>query len=168
MTRGSWIERWEARFVALNRALIAGLLAIVFAIVLANVAGRHLFGASFAWVEEAARHLMILGVFAGAGLALREGRLVAISALPDMLPPELGRAIRIGVVCAMAVFMAMVLRLGLQFAEFGWNKSTMSTGMPRGVPYLSIPFGAALFLIHLALFARRFIRREFEFADGGA
>ena len=156
----------EAWFVALNRALIAGLLAAVFAIVLANVAGRYLFGASFAWVEEAARHMMILGVFAGAGLALREGRLVAITVLPDALPQELGRAIRIGVVAAMAGFMALTLWLGVEFVAFGWNKTTMSTGMPRGVPYLSIPIGAALFLIHLAFFARRFIRREFLYAEG--
>lgn len=77
----------ESYIVAINRALVAGLLAVTFAMVFVNVIGRYGFGSSFAWVEEAARHLMILAAFSGAGLALREGRLVAIGTLPDLLPP---------------------------------------------------------------------------------
>ncbi|MEC9102481.1 MAG: TRAP transporter small permease subunit, partial [Pseudomonadota bacterium] len=75
------MARAETILVVLNRALVALVLAAVFAIVFVNVVGRYGFGQSFAWVEEAARHLMILGAFSGAGLALREGRLVAITTL---------------------------------------------------------------------------------------
>lgn len=75
------MSRAEAMFLAVHRVLVALVLAAVFAIVFMNVVGRYGFGHSFAWVEEAARHLMILGAFAGAGLALREGRLVAITTL---------------------------------------------------------------------------------------
>ena len=53
------LETW---IVALNRALVALALATVFAIVFANVVGRYGFSTSLAWVEEVARHLMILGV----------------------------------------------------------------------------------------------------------
>lgn len=159
------MHRIETILVAVNRALVAFVLAAVFAIVFANVVGRYGFGNSVSWSEEAARHLMVLGAFAGAGLALREGRLVAITALPDLLPPRLGRLLRWGIVAIMAVFMVAILWLGIQFVQFGWNKETMSTGMPRGVPYLAIPIGAALFLVQLAFFARRFVAQEFEGDD---
>lgn len=153
----------ETLFVRLNRLLVACALATVFVIVFANVIGRYGFGSSFAWVEEVARHLMILGAFSGAGLALREGRLVAITTVPDLLPETLARLLRWGIVIVMFGFMATMLWLGIQFVEFGWNKETMSTGISRGIPYLAIPIGCALFLIHLTFFAKRFVAQTFDF-----
>ncbi|PSL21148.1 TRAP transporter small permease [Shimia abyssi] len=153
------LETWIVR---LNRALVAFALAAVFLIVFANVVGRYGFGSSFAWVEEVARHLMILGAFCGAGLALREGRLVAITTVPDLLPDTLATTLRWGIVIVMFAFMATMLWLGIRFVEFGWNKETMSTGISRGIPYLAIPIGCALFLIQLLFFAKRFVAQEFE------
>jgi TRAP-type C4-dicarboxylate transport system permease small subunit len=157
------MERAEAIFVAFNRMLVAVVLASIFFIVFINVIGRYGFGHSFAWSEEAARHLMIFGAFAGAGLALREGRLVAITTLQSVGSPTFGRLLRWLAVLIMFIFMATMFWLGVKFVQFGWNKETMSTGMPRGAVYLSIPIGCALFLIHLVLFATRFVREEFEF-----
>ncbi len=154
------LERWIVR---LNRALVAAVLAAVFLIVFANVVGRYGFGSSFAWAEEVARHLMILGAFAGAGLALREGRLVAISVVADLLPAPLALLLRWSIVAAMFAFMAVMGWLGIQFVQFGWDKETMSTGISRGIPYLAIPIGCALFLIQLAFFAKRFVAQEFEY-----
>ncbi|MBO6508213.1 MAG: TRAP transporter small permease [Roseibium sp.] len=155
------METFEKLFVAANRALVAGVLALVFGIVFINVLGRYGFGSSFAWVEEAARHLMVLGAFCGAGLALREGRLVAITLLADMLPPRLSLALKWLIVVVMAGFMGVMTWLGIEFVAFGWPKETMSTGMPRGLPYVAIPLGCGLFLVHLALFARRFVANDF-------
>lgn len=156
------LRRVETLIVELNRLLVAAILAIVFAIVFINVVGRYGFSHSFAWVEEAARHLMILGAFCGAGLALREGRLVAIVAVSDLVPARFGKTLRWIIVAIMAAFMGTMLWLGISFVEFGWSKQTMSTGMSRGIPYLSIPIGCGLFLIQLAFFARRFVAEEFE------
>ncbi|MEM9394557.1 MAG: TRAP transporter small permease [Pseudomonadota bacterium] len=153
------LETWIVR---LNRAFVALVLAVVFVIVFANVVGRYGFGSSFAWVEEVARHLMILGAFSGAGLALREGRLVSIGLIFEVLPAPLATALRWGVVLVMFAFMAVMCWLGIQFVEFGWDKETMSTGISRGIPYLAIPVGCALFLIQLVFFAKRFVAQEFE------
>lgn len=147
----------ERLFIELNRALVAMLLLAVFVIVCINVVGRYGFGASLSWAEEATRHLMILGAFAGAGLALREGRLVAITTLPDRLNPIHARMLRILTLIIMALLWLVVLWLGIEFVEFGWNKQTMSTDMSRGIPYLSLPIGAVLFLTHLTLCARDWI-----------
>lgn len=156
------MDRLEAVFVALNRLLVALVLGVIFVIVFANVVGRYGFGSSFAWVEEVARHLMILGTFCGAGLALREGRLVAISTLIDLLPKPVRYAARWGIVLVMAAFMMILAKLGADFVAFGWPKETMSTRVSRGIPYLAIPIGCVLFLINLAFFARRFVHEEFE------
>ena len=159
---GATLHHLETWIVAVNRILVAAALTAVFVIVFANVVGRYGFGASFAWVEETARHLMILGAFCGAGLALREGRLVSITVIPDILPRRIAIALRWGIVLVMFAFMANMMWLGIHFVEFGWNKETMSTGISRGIPYLAIPVGCALFLIQLAFFAKRFVSQDFE------
>lgn len=156
------MKRFELAFVAANKFIVAAILAAIFTIVFVNVVGRYGFATSFAWVEESARHLMILGVFCGAGLALRQGRLVAIESLVAIFPKHVEIGIRWLVVATMFAFMSAMGWLGIQFVEFGWPKETMSTGMSRGLPYLSIPIGCGLFLIHLILFARRFVAYAFE------
>ena len=168
---GGFVVRFERWFIRVNRLLIAATLAAVFLIVFANVVGRYLFGSSFPWAEEVARHLMIFGALAGAGLALREGKIVAIDILVDAFAGgRLRRLIRWGGILVMAAFMALILWFGAKFVGFGWNKETMATQVPRGIPYLAIPIGAAIFLIHLGFFARRFVDGAFEIAvdeDGG-
>lgn len=106
------IETWITR---LNRALVAVVLALVFLIVFINVVGRYGFGSSFAWAAEVSRHLMILGAFCGAGLALREGRLVAIDAIFAVLPDRLVLPLRWIIVGVMFAFMALMLWLGVRF-----------------------------------------------------
>lgn len=55
--------------------------------------------------------------------------------------------------------------LGVQIAEFTWSQETPAMGLPAGLPYLGIPLGAAAMLLHLLLFWRQFIAREFVQLD---
>ncbi len=153
---------FEETFVRLNRIVVALALAAIFTIVFLNVVGRYGFGYSPAWAEETARFLMIFGTFAGAGLALREGRLVEIDLFIRPVPERAKKLIRVGAVLVMTAFMITILWYGTKFVSFGWNKETMATGISRGIPYLAIPVGAGLFLIHLAFFWNKFIAREFD------
>ena len=159
------MSRLESLFVEANRAIVALALAAIFVIVFVNVVLRYGFGWSLAWAEETARFLMVFGAFAGAGLALREGRLVEIDLFVATLPRPLRLAIRWATVLAMGGFMAALLWLGIRFVDFGWPKETMATQISRGIPYLSIPIGAALFLVHLLLFARRYVQERFLFSE---
>jgi len=152
----------EQGFVRLNRFLVAALLAAIFLIVFSNVVLRYGFGESLSWGEEVARHLMVAGALLGGGLALREGRLVAITMIQDLLPPPLRRVLRLVIAVIMLAFMAALVWYGAQFAAFGWDKETMATQISRGIPYLAIPVGAGFFLIHLLFFFTRFIRDDFE------
>ncbi len=56
----------------------------------------------------------------------------------------------------------MLVVLGFQIVAFTWNQETPVMNVPTGVPYLAVPLGAAAWLLHLLLFWRRFVAREFE------
>lgn len=158
----SWAERLEHGFVRLNQALIVLLMASMAILVFANVVMRYVFNQSIFWVEEFTQIQMIWVAYLGAGLALREGRHVAVDMLQDLLPAPLRRAIRWFIAIAMALFLATLVVLGLQIAEFTWSQETPAMGLPAGLPYLGIPLGAAAMLLHLLLFWRQFIAREFD------
>lgn len=158
------MRRIESLILAANRTIVVLALGTIFLIVFANVVGRYVFNVSLPWAEEIARFLMIFATFAGAGLALREGRLVSIDTLISLMPPDSlpYKLVRWLAVLLMGAFMALLVWYGIQFVQFGWNKETMALQISRGIPYLAIPIGAALFLVHLAFFARRYVEADFE------
>lgn len=160
------LERFDRLYVLANRALVGALMIAMFVLVFTNVVTRYGFGFSLAWGEEVARFLMIWVTFLGAGLALREGRHVAIEVLQDRLPASARRWLRLGLAVLILAFLAFLVVLGAQFVVFGWDKIMMATQMSRGIPYLAIPLGAAMFALHMVLIFRRFLERDWE--DTGA
>lgn len=156
------LERFDRLFVRANRALVGVLMIAMFALVFTNVVTRYGFGFSLSWGEEVARFLMIWVTFLGAGLALREGRHVAIELVQDRLPEATRRMLRTALAGLILIFLGVLVVLGVQFVAFGWNKVTLATQMPRGIPYLAIPIGAFMFALHLLLTFRRFVTREWE------
>jgi TRAP-type C4-dicarboxylate transport system permease small subunit len=161
----SLAARLEHGFVRLNQALIVLLMASMAILVFANVVMRYVFNQSIFWVEEFTQIQMIWVAYLGAGLALREGRHVAVDMLQDVLPAPLRKALRVCIAVAIALFLLTLIVLGVQIAVFTWSQETPAMGLPSGLSYLGIPIGAAAMLLHLLLFWRQFIAREFVHAE---
>lgn len=162
----SLLDRLEHLVVRLNQGLVVALMASMAALVFANVVARYLFSSSVIWVEELTQVQMIWVAYLGAGLALREGRHVAVDTLQDLLPAALRRALRQLIATALALFLLALAVLGVQIVVFTWTQETPVLGISAGLPYLAVPLGAAALLLHLLLFWRRFVERRFvEIAD---
>lgn len=159
------LHRFETGYVRLNQALIGLMMAAMFVLVFTNVVTRYGFGFSIAWADEVASFLMIWVTFLGAGLALREGRHVAIDLVQDRLPEGARRALRRALALAILAFLALLVWFGIQFVVFGWRSVTFVTQIPRGIPYLALPIGCATFAIHLLLILPRFVARDWDEID---
>jgi TRAP-type transport system small permease protein len=156
------LHRFETGYVRLNQALIGLMMAVMFVLVFTNVVTRYGLGFSIAWAEEVASFLMIWVTFLGAGLALREGRHVAIDVLQDRLAERARRGLRLVLALVILAFLALLTWLGVQFVVFGWRSVTFVTQLPRGIPYLAVPIGCAMFALHLLLILRRFVARDWD------
>ncbi len=154
--------RFETLLVRGNQALIVALMAVMATLVFVNVVSRYVFNHSIIWVEELTQYQMIWITYLGAGLALREGRHVAVDTLQDLLPQAARRVLRTLVAAAIAAFMLTVTVLGVQITLFTWNHETPVMNVPAGIPYLGVPIGAAMCLLHLLTFWRAFVERRFE------
>jgi TRAP-type C4-dicarboxylate transport system permease small subunit len=154
-------SRFERYLVAANRAIIFFMMAVMTTLVFVNVVARYMFNFSIIWAEEVSQYLMIWIAYLGAGLALREGRHVALEMLHDRLPVRLGRKVRLVVGGLVLVFLGAVTVLGFQFAVFVWNQETPVLNISLGIPSLAIPIGTLLFAVHLVLMFRNYADRRF-------
>jgi len=155
------LQRVERLVVAANRAVIFFMMAVMATLVFVNVITRYLFNFSIIWAEEVSQYLMIWVAYLGAGLALREGRHVALELLHDSLPVALRRKVRMVVGGLVLAFLGAVTILGFQFAVFVWSQETPVLNISLGIPSLAIPIGALLFAVHLALMLRNYADRRY-------
>lgn len=158
----SALNRLEGVLVKLNRWCIGVMLGIMFVLVFANVVTRYCFGFSIATAEEISTFLMIWITYLGAGLALREGKLASIDALQDRLPAGISKLMRALLGLLMIGFFTALAIYGIQFVRLGWSQETFALMIPRGIPYLVLPVGAALFALHLFFFFGRWVVRDWD------
>ena len=158
----------ERGLVRANQWLVIALMATMATLVFANVVSRYVFNHSIIWVEELTQYQMIWITWLGAGLALREGRHVAVDVFEAVMPPALRRWVRVGIGVAMLAFLATLVVLGFQIAAFTWSQETPVMNIPTGAPYLAVPIGALVCALHLVLVFRDFAERRFEHVEDPA
>ncbi len=156
----------EAAFVRGNEVVVVLMGAVMVVLVVANVFCRYVLGFSVIWAEEVSQYLMVWIAFLGAGLALRQGRHVAVEMLQDWLPTAPRRNLRWGVLIAVFAFLVTTLVLGLDFAWFARGMETPVLNIPLALPYLAVPIGALLAAIHLLLIARDYAAGRLETPAG--
>ena len=153
---------FERVMVAVNRWIVIAMMAVMATLVFMNVVSRYIFNHSIIWAEEVSQYLMVWVAFLGAGLALRQGRHVAIEILQDRLPSTARRMTRHLVALLLIVFMGVLIVLGFQFARFAWDQETPVLNIPLGIPYMAVPIGALLLLIHLFFLYRAYIDGRYD------
>ncbi len=155
------MAQFERYLVAANRAVIFVMMAAMASLVFVNVVARYVFNFSIIWAEEISQYLMIWIAYLGAGLALREGRHVAVEMLQDRLPVSLARKLRMIVAGLVLAFLGALTVLGIQFVVFVWGQETPVLNISLGIPSLAIPLGALLFALHLVFTFRDFADKKF-------
>jgi TRAP-type C4-dicarboxylate transport system permease small subunit len=154
-------SRFERYLVAANKWIIFFMMAVMATLVFINVITRYILNFSIIWAEEVSQYLMIWIAYLGAGLALREGRHVALELLHDSLPVPLCRKLRMAIGGLVVAFLGWVTVLGFQFAVFVWNQETPVLNISLGLPSLAIPIGTMLFAAHFILMLRDYAERKF-------
>jgi TRAP-type C4-dicarboxylate transport system permease small subunit len=154
------LQRFEAGLIAANRWAVFLMMAAMATLVFLNVICRYMLNFSIIWAEEVSQYLMIWIAYLGAGLALREGRHVALDMIQDRLPARAGRGLRAAIAGLVLLFLGAITVLGVQFALFVWSQETPVLNISLGIPSLAIPIGTCLFALHLLLMFRGFVARQ--------
>ncbi|MEE4121060.1 MAG: TRAP transporter small permease subunit [Paracoccaceae bacterium] len=101
----------------LGRALAVAALAIMVAVILAQVFFRYVLNSALPWPDEAARFMMLWMTGLIAPMAYRQGGFVAIDMLERALPRVAGAVLSL-------ILLALSLTVMVFAARIGWNEVT--------------------------------------------
>lgn len=123
----------------------------VAAMLFVQVILRYVFGFSLPWPEEAARYLMIWIVMLSGSLLVKDEQLVSVDFFDKFWSNRL-------LVYRNALFRLMLCLLlgmlawqGFDAATSSMNRTTTALRISWFWPYLAIPVGASLMLIHMVI-----------------
>ena len=142
------MKQAAARLSAAIARTLDILLAVMLAVLVASlgwqVFGRYVLDRAPAWSEELARFLMVWITMLGAAAVMRDRGHIAVTALPDALPPTARRVL--GVVSDLGVlWVAWIVGVhGAALADLLSMQASPAFEVTMAVPYAALPVGAAL------------------------
>jgi TRAP-type C4-dicarboxylate transport system permease small subunit len=111
-----------------------------------QVLARFVLESPSAWSEAWTRASVIWAVMLGMALAFRQGAMLGVDLLHNLLAPRRARLLEHGVLVIVVAFLGFLVWIG---ADMTWRvrfQSTPSLGVSISWIYLSIPIGALLAL----------------------
>lgn len=140
----------------LERTLVGVLLILMSAAYALNVAVRELAAAhavKFAWIEEACLYALAWVVFVGLGLALEQGRQIAMTSLLERFAPRLRRSFKLAIDLCGIAFSLYVAKLSLDITLLVARSGQLSPTLDISTAWLyaAMPVGFALLGLRYAL-----------------
>lgn len=140
----------------LEGAVVAALMILMSAAYALNVAVRELastYAVKFAWIEEACLYALAWVVFLGLGLALEQGRQIAMSSLLGRFAPGLRRSLKLVIDLTGIVFSLYVAKLSLDITLLVARSGQLSPTLDISTAWLyaAMPVGFVLLALRYAL-----------------
>jgi TRAP-type C4-dicarboxylate transport system permease small subunit len=126
-------------------ALIVAMTTVTFA----QVFFRFVIVHSLPWSEEFSRYSLVWVSFLGASIALKRGLHIGVQAFVTKLSQEGRRLIYLITLVMITFFLIVVITKGFQMASFNMRQSSPAMRIPMGFPYLAVPIGSLIMVIHL-------------------
>jgi len=140
---------------------LAFVMAIMSILIFWQVLARYVLGSSLAWSEELSRFLMIFLVLIGSSLALRQGGLLTVEVVPELVSGNLRKWIKIATHLISIIFYIILTIFGWKLAQLFANQIAPGTGISMFWIYLSLPIGGfLLFLNSISCIFEEFIQRK--------
>ncbi len=136
--------------------LIATIMLLMVALYTGAIAVREFVPAqarNVAFVDEAARYLMVWMVFLALGLALTQGKQIAMSAFRDRFPPAIVLWLRRAIDLTGLAFAAYVAWIGLDITQMvaATGQRSPTLGISAAFLYAAMPIGFALLALRYGL-----------------
>ncbi|WP_114286688.1 TRAP transporter small permease [Candidatus Halocynthiibacter alkanivorans] len=124
---------------------------------IANVLGRYVFQQSIYFSEELNEFLMVIITFMGLGYATRKGIHIRMSAIYDILPRKVRKALMIVIAATTSVMMAMLAWYAFEYVQkvASRGRITPSLQIPLYLTYVWVVIGLALTSVQYLLTAIR-------------
>jgi len=135
----------------LEKTVITVGLAAATLLLFANVVARYVFHSGFTWVLELVQYLFAWVVLVGAAHGFRAGTHLGIDILVEKFSPAMQKYIALLAVFLCLLFVGLVFWYSIQYTTriYEWGDLTLDLQIPQWIPYLAIPVGLGLMILHL-------------------
>lgn len=150
-----------ARFEEIVQSVI---LVIVTALVFTNVCVRYLSDGQFAWTDELVINLFVLLIMMGCALCVREGSLITLSLVFDMIGLK-GKKVLVGITTVVNMtFWVILLKTGIDkvLNQMASGKQTPSLLWPEWVFTIFLPIGTVFLILHSIEYCIDFMSKKEE------
>ncbi len=125
------------------------LLVAMTGVTFAQVFFRFVIVHSLPWSEEFSRYTLVWTSFLGASIALKRGLHIGVEVFIAKLSKKKKRLIYLITLIFITFFLLVLIIKGFQMASFNMRQSSPAMRIPMGFPYLAIPVGSLLMILHL-------------------
>ncbi|MFY2764799.1 TRAP transporter small permease [Arenimonas sp. MALMAid1274] len=147
-------QGWTRRLHRIEDGLLAGLIAALLLLSVAQIALRLLFDSGLDWAELVSRSGVLWLALIGALGATRSRKHIAIDALPRLLPPLARRLSWIVAQLGAAAVCAAMAWFGIGMIGFELEAPVpFVAGVPSWVPMLIVPAGFGLMAVRFVICA---------------
>ena len=130
-------------------ALIVVMLGVMVVITGAQIVCRTWFTA-LSWSDEVTRYLLIWSTFLGASVVYRHSGHISITFVQDLVPPRMGKAMRVLVHAVCFVLFTVLLCYSSRYC-MKLNKTATAMPIKMKYIYLCIPISMAIMMVHSLL-----------------
>lgn len=137
---------------AVNRAVEAvtvGFMAVMLALVAAQIVTRYVLNSPPAWIDEAARYSMVWTSLLGATIGLYRGLDPKLMARRVFTRPAINRLVGAGRPVAIAGFFVPLIWFSFDFLARHSHRTTDTLNLNSAVVVSIVPISAAIVLLHL-------------------
>lgn len=128
--------------------VLALLMAVMLAVIAAQVWCRFVINDPLDWSEELGRYLFVWMSFIGAAVGVRHQVHLGIDLMQKALRPRTYRLVVIAVNSIVQVFLAAIIYWGVNILEVVKFQRSPSMHINMVYPYLAVPVGCALMLLN--------------------
>ena len=146
-----WAGRLDSALEILEKTVISVGLGAATLLMFANVVLRYGFHTGLPWALEAVQYLFAWVVLVGAAYGFRVGAHLGIDILVERFSETGQRVIALVALFACLLFIGSVFWLSIQYTLkiHQWGDLTLDLQIPQWIPYLAIPVGLGLMILHL-------------------
>lgn len=124
-------------------------IALLAVVVLLQVVFRYLVDLPLFWTEETARYCLVWASLLGAGVALKRGEHIAVTYVVERIPIGPARAVLVLSRTCVGLILTVMLWGGIQLVAVTHFQLSPALRIPMSVPYLAVPVGSCIMLVHL-------------------
>lgn len=137
---------------------------LILVLTVGNVFSRYVIHRSWSFTEELVVAVFVLITLLAAALSCREGKLVNLTLVTDLLPEKMKKASVILVTVLSVIFSSVLFKYGLDkvITQLENGKRTFVLNWPEWIFWSFVPIGAACMILHFIEYCVDFCTKDKE------